>query len=163
MGIYSVIFWCGHKPFLNARLHYWPTFHLPVKKSCKKCCQKVEKIYTNDSNICQTFEKKKFSNTSKNNNQHSKKKLPTAWEKYCQTCAKNMLSSVGKKNVAKSSKINFWTNAWIKVTYNLKIYEESSKENLVQRMIHIMSSAWYKCCQNIKKRVCQSSLTSKNE
>jgi hypothetical protein len=52
-----------------------------------------------------------------------------------------MLSSVGKKNVAKRSKINFLSNAWIEITYNLKIYDESSKENLVQRMRKIMSRA----------------------
>ena len=129
LGIYSVIFWCGHNQTLfSARLYYWPTFHLPVKKKLQKMLAKgwknVHKRFQYLSNIW----KQKFWNTSKNNNQHSKKMLPTAWEKYCQTCAKNMLSSVGKKNVAKRSKTNFLTNAWIKVTYNLKIYDESSKK-----------------------------------
>jgi len=81
LGIYSVIFWCGHNQTLfSARLYYWPTFHLLVKKKLQKMLAKgwknVHKRFQYLSNIW----KQKFLNTSKNNN-HTRKKSCQLHEK----------------------------------------------------------------------------------
>ena len=97
-------------------------------KSCKKSCQKVEKISTNDSNICQTFENKSFytfqktiTNTRKNCCQLHEKSIAKHVQKIC-------CQALERKTLPNDQKKNFLTDVWIKVTYNLKIYDESSKK-----------------------------------